>query len=169
MKPRHIVATAALVLSAALIAASGHDKTAYGPGVIPTVPGALNPAVTQETIRDTICKAGWTATVRPSVNYTNKIKNDLATKLHVKVVDYELDHALSIEIGGSPASADNLWLEPYNIPLGARQKDTVETYLKNEVCKGELTLAQAQKAVMDWPVIYKAKQGILPASQDSDE
>lgn len=38
------------------------------PGVVvpgPEHPGALNPAVTQATIRQTICTHGWTATVRP--------------------------------------------------------------------------------------------------------
>jgi len=37
-------------------------------------PGATNPAVTQGTIHETICKAGWTATVRPPVAVTDAIK-----------------------------------------------------------------------------------------------
>jgi hypothetical protein len=32
--------------------------------------GAFNPKVRQETIRRTICKAGWPAKVRPPVSYT---------------------------------------------------------------------------------------------------
>ena len=34
-------------------------------------PGVLNPAVTQATIRSTICGRGWTRTIRPPVSYTN--------------------------------------------------------------------------------------------------
>src|SRR5579871_5396607 len=33
-------------------------------------PGALNPDVTQATIASTICKTGWTATVRPPLSVT---------------------------------------------------------------------------------------------------
>lgn len=169
MKTKHVLASAALVLAAVLTAASGGHHS-YESGVMPTVIGTLNPQVTQQTIHSTICKTGWTATVRPPVSFTNKIKNDLASSLHVKAADFELDHAISIELGGAPSSINNLWMQSYNIPLGARQKDVVETYLKNEVCKGEITLEQAQRAVMsDWPAIYQAKKGILPNTEDSDE
>jgi hypothetical protein len=37
-------------------------------------PGVLNPAVTQATIRGTICRPGWTRIVRPPVSYTNPLK-----------------------------------------------------------------------------------------------
>ena len=37
-------------------------------------PGARNPAVTQATIRTTICKPGWTATIRPPASVTGKEK-----------------------------------------------------------------------------------------------
>ena len=37
-----------------------------------TTPGVLNPAVTPATIRVTICRARWTATIRPPTAYTDK-------------------------------------------------------------------------------------------------
>ena len=37
-------------------------------------PGVLNPDVTQANIRSTICRHGWTATIRPPVDYTNALK-----------------------------------------------------------------------------------------------
>src|SRR5947209_3021171 len=37
-------------------------------------PGVLNPAVTQETIGQTICRSGWTSTVRPSTSVTEPEK-----------------------------------------------------------------------------------------------
>ncbi|HLX31882.1 MAG TPA: hypothetical protein VKR79_03820, partial [Gaiellaceae bacterium] len=37
-------------------------------------PGVLNPDVTQTNIRTTICRTGWTRTVRPPVSYTNDLK-----------------------------------------------------------------------------------------------
>jgi hypothetical protein len=37
-------------------------------------PGVVNPDVTQANIRSTVCRRGWTATVRPPVDYTNALK-----------------------------------------------------------------------------------------------
>jgi ferritin len=37
-------------------------------------PGALNPNVTQSNIAQTICRPGWTATVRPPESYTYQLK-----------------------------------------------------------------------------------------------
>jgi len=55
--------------------------TTPGPGLPsiilpdPTItPGALNPKVRQSTIKKTICKSGWTKTIRPPVGYTNALK-----------------------------------------------------------------------------------------------
>ena len=39
-----------------------------------TTPGAINPAVTQKTIGETICTRGWTRMVRPPVHYTGELK-----------------------------------------------------------------------------------------------
>jgi len=36
-------------------------------------PGALNPDVTQATIRSTICRRGWTKTVRPPTSFTSAL------------------------------------------------------------------------------------------------
>jgi hypothetical protein len=37
-------------------------------------PGALTPQVTQADIGTTICRRGWTATVRPPMDYTETLK-----------------------------------------------------------------------------------------------
>jgi len=50
------------------------------PGVLPRhdlTPGAMDPRVTQSNIRDTICRRGYTATVRPPFEYTNAMKHHL--------------------------------------------------------------------------------------------
>jgi hypothetical protein len=36
-------------------------------------PGVTNPAVTQANIKTTICKSGWSATVRPPESYTEAL------------------------------------------------------------------------------------------------
>jgi hypothetical protein len=106
-------------------------------------PGVLNPSVTQANIRSTICRRGWTATIRPPVSYTNALKRR-QMKLYGEtgpMSDYQEDHLISLEMGGNPTDARNLWPEPY--PRAA-QMDEMENELNAEICSGKLTLAQAQ-------------------------
>jgi hypothetical protein len=138
-------------------------------------PGAINPEVTQENISQTICKAGWTATIRPSDSYTTKLKKEImaAYGFSGSTADYELDHIISLELGGAPADPKNLWPEAYgdinhnltasersqssepDLLPGALQKDRVETGLKREICKGEISLARAQQIIVDdWYACY---------------
>ena len=61
-------------------------------------PGALNPAVTQATIEETICVRGWTRTVRPPAEYTYALKRRqvrAAGYADRRLGDYEEDHLLS--------------------------------------------------------------------------
>lgn len=134
-------------------------------------PGALNPAVTQVTIHSTICVSGWTATIRPSESFTNALKIKQIGQYSysdAKTSSYEEDHLISLELGGAPADARNLWPEPYTAsladgrPTGAHTKDAFETELKTEVCAGTITLAQGQGEIGDhWVHAY---YGIAPAS-----
>jgi hypothetical protein len=127
-------------------------------------PGALNPAITQSTIHSTICVSGWTATIRPSESYTNSLKVKQIGQYgytNTSTAGYEEDHLISLELGGAPADARNLWPEPYTAsladgrPTGAHTKDGFETKLKKEVCAGALTLAAAQAAIGDhWVHAY---------------
>ena len=125
-------------------------------------PGAINKTVTQANISTTVCKSGWTATIRPTTTYTNKLKDtQLATtyKDYVaiwgsKPSSYEEDHLISLQLGGDPSDPKNLWPEPY-AGNGARKKDVTETALKRLVCDGTIKLKDAQKAILDWPSAYK--------------
>lgn len=112
-------------------------------------PGALNPAVTQATIGSTICKRGWTATIRPPVSYTDRIKRESIVAYGLPAnTRGELDHLASLELGGSPTAVANLWIEPGPIP---NAKDQVEGALNHAVCSGRVTLAAAQRAIeTDW-------------------
>jgi hypothetical protein len=116
------------------------------------VPGALNPAVTQANIRDTICRPGWTATVRPPVAYTDALKKRLlgARYSRTSMKLYELDHCVPLELGGDPRSEDNLWLQPWAGACGAHAKDKLENSLRRDVCVGRTTLAAARAKVMQW-------------------
>ena len=125
-------------------------------------PGMLNTTVTQANIATTVCKSGWTATIRPTVTYTNKLKDTQLKTTYLSYTKiwgtsasaYEEDHLISLQLGGNPSDPKNLWPQPY-ADNGARKKDVVETALKRLVCAGTLKLADAQKAILDWPTAYK--------------
>jgi hypothetical protein len=109
-------------------------------------PGALNPAVTQATIGQTICQTGWTGTVRPPESVTeadNAVSMD-AYGDSGPMGDYEYDHFVPLELGGAVNDARNLWPEPGASP---NPKDAVEDDLREKVCDGQMTLAQAQRAI----------------------
>ena len=131
-------------------------------------PGAINPAVTQSNIQSTICKSGYTATIRPSSSYTTALKiSQLNSGYSVagdkKTSDYEEDHLISLELGGAPSDPKNLWPEYYNSSMGARIKDKVENVLHKLVCSGAIKLKTAQHLIAtDWRGAYSRFIGALP-------
>lgn len=110
-------------------------------------PGALNPAVTEADIGRTICRAGWTATVRPpeAITETEKRASMLAYGDRHPIYDYEYDHFVPLELGGATNARANLWPEPGASP---NPKDRVEDELNRAVCDHRLSLAQAQEEIV---------------------
>jgi hypothetical protein len=107
-------------------------------------PGVLNPAVTQATIGSTICRRGWTRTIRPPVSYTNDLKRRGLRQYGLRGPPsaFQEDHLISLELGGNPTDPRNLWPEPYP---RASSVDQTENELNAAVCSGSLTLAEAQR------------------------
>ena len=107
-------------------------------------PGVLNPDVTQATIAGSICKSGWTRTIRPPVGYTSdlKLKQMRAYGRTGPPSAYQEDHLISLELGGHPTDPRNLWPEPYPRAAGV---DQLENELNADVCSGKLSLAEAQR------------------------
>jgi hypothetical protein len=135
----------ALVLD--LLRRSGHGGGGRGVVVLPSralTPGALNPDVTQATIRTTICVRGWTRTVRPPSSYTSALKEEQLRRFGLRGPPsaYQEDHLISLELAGSPTDPRNLWPQPYP---RASQVDRIENELNDAVCSGELSLAEAQE------------------------
>jgi len=123
-------------------------------------PGAPDPRVTQQNVSVTICVPGYSKSVRPPVNVTNRMKRQVMQEYALTGQDprlYEGDHDVSIELGGCPgpdAPCDfhaNFWPEPWSEPDGAHQKDVVENALHRAVCSGKLSLDDAQHRIAtDW-------------------
>lgn len=121
----------------------------------------VNPDISQANIDETICVSGWTATVRPPVSYTNKVKRGLMEELGIewaRAGEFELDHWLPLAVGGHPSDPRNLRLQVWTGPRGARAKDVVEAHVHRQVCKGELTLEEGQACFFtDWRNCAKGK------------
>lgn len=111
--------------------------------------------MTQADISSTICRSGYTETVRPSESITEPEKEASlrsygdAGPLHI----YEYDHLVPLELGGATNDPRNLWPEPGASP---NPKDTLEDRLREMVCSGEVPLAVArQEIARNWVAAYR--------------
>lgn len=132
-------------------------------------PGAINPAVTQQNLGETICRAGgYTRSIRPQEEYTERLKREQIREYGYtdkRLGHYEEDHLISLEVGGSPDSPQNLWPEPHDVQggWGSYAKDRLENKLHDMICHGEISLAQAQhEEATDWIGAYKRYIGQVP-------
>lgn len=114
-------------------------------------PGAVFPEATAEQI----CVRGYAKSVR---NVPYEVKRQVYLEYgitHHEKGEYEVDHLISLELGGSNDIA-NLWPEAAEPRPGFHEKDKVENYLHEEVCAGRIPLAQAQAEIAnDWLSVYR--------------
>src|SRR5262249_5579822 len=75
--------------------------------------------------------------------------------------EYEVDHLISLELGGSN-SIKNLWPQSYKTqPYNATVKDKLENRLHKLVCDGAIDLKTAQRAIAtDWIAAYRTDVGL---------
>ena len=139
-------------------------STCRARGVLPDpacTPGAVNPAVTQADVTTTICRSGWTATVRPPVSYTDALKRRqmAAYGFTGSPAGFEEDHLIPLELGGAPSEPRNLWPEPGQSP---NPKDKVEDAGRRAVCSGRMPLVTAQQEMAaDWTALGR-QLGVSP-------
>jgi hypothetical protein len=114
-------------------------------------PGAIIPDAT----KDKICVPGYSKNVR---NVPDSEKNQDYAEYGIashKPGQYEVDHLISLELGGSNDIA-NLWPEPAEPRPGFHEKDKVENYMHSQVCSGAISLQQAQIDIAtNWLKIYQ--------------
>jgi hypothetical protein len=128
-------------------------------------PGALNPAVRRGTLDRTICKTGYTTTIRPPTSYTDplKLESMKAYGFGTDTSAYEFDHLISLELGGAPSDIRNLWPESHYRPSFSYRKDGLENSLNAEVCNGTISLATAQRRIVKWTHFVSTSGGGGPA------
>lgn len=122
-------------------------------------PGAVNPAVTQQNIDETICRRDRAPLVRPPPESdTERIKRHLLSFPLSPYYDrsspiwrYRLDRRLPVALGGSPDDPQNLWPEPRDGLWNADRKDELEAVIRSLVCRRVLTLRAGQEVFWgDW-------------------
>jgi hypothetical protein len=122
-------------------------------------PGAINPTLTLEVLKDTkfrtcCVRDGFESEQAKKIVYKWYGITDPPDNVGANQV-CELDHLVSLELGGAD-SLDNVWPQcgPDAVTLQNRyfkQKDFVEDYLAAQVRNGGITLEAAQKGIAsDW-------------------
>jgi hypothetical protein len=135
-------------------------------------PGATNPKVTPATIATTICRSGYTTSIRPPVTITNAEKklNALSYNYRLPLSWGEYDHLIPLELGGDPNDPRNLWVEPpspgHVASAGVyNPKDSIENYAKSLVCAHRVSLRVAQALIVaNWTTFSAHFAGSPPTS-----
>lgn len=138
-----------------------------GPGAVATEPGTgepaplepnpqITPGATLPVTKDDICVPGYSQKVR---NVPADVKRQAYANYNIanhRAGDYEVDHLISLELGGSN-SIKNLWPQSYRTqPWNAHVKDKLENALHDDVCSDRVDLRTAQQEIAsDWIGAYK--------------
>ena len=124
---------------------------------------SLTPGAAFAVGKARICVSGYSASVRNVPQAEATAVYDRYGVAHVPYA-HEVDHLVSLEIGGSNAIA-NLWPEPYAGRWGARTKDVLENRLHELVCSGRLALRTAQRIeARNWVAAYRRYVGGPPTA-----
>ncbi len=103
----------------------------------------LTPGRTVSVELSRLCRPYYTRDERHVTPSTKRRVCELYGKKDQCPKGYEIDHLISLELGGSN-EIENLWPQPIR---QARQKDVVETWLHRQVCAYRMTLQTAQEVM----------------------
>ena len=119
-------------------------------------PGARYSKVT----RAQVCRPGYAKAVRNVSTATkDAVYRAYGIDRHFDGADGEVDHLVSLELGGSNSVA-NLFPESASPRPGSHEKDRLENELHREVCAGRLSLRRAQRLIAgNWVAAYRARFG----------
>lgn len=145
-----------IFLSSIILIAAAFGSMAFAASLPIKPDPKLTPGLTDLTSTlEKICTPGYTATVR---DVPESVKKQVFAEYGVdpKSDKFEVDHLISLELGGSN-DIKNLWPQSYTTtPWNAHVKDKLENRLHKLVCSKQLDLATAQKMIAtDWVAAYK--------------
>jgi hypothetical protein len=135
----------------------------------PLLPDAsLTPGDALDVTAKDICQPGYAGRVR---NVPQAVKEQAYKEYgitHRAKGEYEVDHLISLELGGSN-SIKNLWPQSYQTkPWNAHVKDKLENALHEDVCAGKIDIKAAQRKIAtNWIATYKAEFPNDPVSRNA--
>jgi len=142
---------------AGLVASFGSAGFGQRGTTSPLLPNrSLTPGDTLDVTKEDVCKPGYSKTVRDVPEEVKKqVYKSYGITSH-QPHEYEVDHLISLELGGSN-STKNLWPQSYvTQPWNAHVKDKLENELHRLICDGKITMKTAQQDISsDWIAAYK--------------
>jgi hypothetical protein len=135
-------------------------------------PGAINPAITQNNIDSTICIPAYVASLTASPSTTASVAHRLVDRDYPGQSPslYQVDQLVPLSLGGARDDTRNLWLQTWTGPQSAAQKDKVETFLNDMVCKGRISLTIAQRVIArNWVVATQGLRSLMLAIPQFDQ
>lgn len=127
-------------------------------------PGAVDSTAT----KDIVCVRGYTSGVKADGTKVRDVPDSVKLQAYHNYgiegnykgycdpkVGCEIDHLISLQLGGSN-DIKNLWPQSYAGEWNAHIKDGLENTLHAKVCRGEISLQEAQKAISsNWIEAWK--------------
>ena len=116
----------------------------------------LTPGAVLQVTAAEVCRPGYAKSVRHVDGKTKALVYREYGIEHHRSGAYEIDHLISLGLGGSN-DIRNLWPESLDTqPWNGRAKDRLEDRLHKLVCKGAVSLDEAQAAIAsDWIAAYQ--------------
>lgn len=128
-------------------------------------PGAYDSGLTKAVICSSTFRTGSIRNVPDSEKHQVEIEYGLAARGYGSTL--EIDHIVSLELGGSNTSA-NLFPEEATFTghqPGFRVKDKLENAVHDAVCAGTISLRSAQQQIAsNWERLYKKVFDVAPTS-----
>lgn len=154
LKPRKPAPQSAFFLVVVMGAALAPSGWAQGRASLPDP--KLTPGDALAVTKSDVCTPGYSGKVRnvPQAVKEQAYKNYGITRHGTG--DFEVDHLISLELGGSN-SVKNLWPQSFlTQPWNAHVKDQLENELHRLVCSGQIDITTAQHDIAtDWIAAYK--------------
>ncbi|MGH8276367.1 MAG: HNH endonuclease [Steroidobacteraceae bacterium] len=165
MRPLLLLALLAAPLVASADEPRAHYATDESGAVLPdatVTPGAVRADAT----RAQLCAAGFTTKKYRHTSHETKCRvyalygylgpgcRKSATAPKPATGSFEVDHLIPLTLGGADV-VENLWPESADPTPGFHEKDKLENEAHRRVCRGEVTLVEAQTCMRtDWHACY---------------
>jgi len=119
---------------------------------------AMTPGAALDVSVADVCAPGYSKRVR---NVPQAVKHEVYAEYGVRSHhpdEYEIDHLISLELGGSNARR-NLWPQSFvTHPWNAHVKDELENELHRAICAHEISMGAAQREIAgDWIAAWRAR------------